>query len=302
MEVALQRDAWHYRLQKWTFGLVPYEGNFCPYFWLTIFCLISCPFAWTYKVLCHKIVRFVYGCTFKPVFFALEALAKWIDEKICEPLIKWSYTKMPVEDVVTLYISERYNHRLKKRDLRILRLWRKYVVGAEDMLRAAEERHWERRERAEMEYIALRRAQRLRKEERIDRSKKVYQHIIKYTQWAMMVLTPIFAGGFILLAIAAVRWCIVNVSAGTSILFCKYAGACVALLVVFVALTFLIQKLLRCAVTFGIPSLHKPVHIPGSVVVSKAYEGIKSFVLFFWMFITNFKKDHCPRIEWNDPT
>jgi hypothetical protein len=42
-EVHLSSHSWHYKLQKLFFGQVPYKNNFCPYFWLTIFCIIFAP-------------------------------------------------------------------------------------------------------------------------------------------------------------------------------------------------------------------------------------------------------------------
>lgn len=49
--IKLSRDAWHYRLQTWTFGQDPQFNNFCLYFWLTIFCICASPFVGGWKLL-----------------------------------------------------------------------------------------------------------------------------------------------------------------------------------------------------------------------------------------------------------
>jgi len=42
-QVKLSHNGFHARLQKYVLGTIPFETNFCPYFWITMFCLIVCP-------------------------------------------------------------------------------------------------------------------------------------------------------------------------------------------------------------------------------------------------------------------
>src|ERR1035438_2391936 len=43
-EITLSKKSWHYQLQKATFrSSTPDFQSFCPYFWITIFCLIISP-------------------------------------------------------------------------------------------------------------------------------------------------------------------------------------------------------------------------------------------------------------------
>lgn len=105
MEIVLKRDSWHYKLQKYMFGPV-YFQSFCPYFWLTIFCLIASPFVfgavgikygaigfwrglkWTFWTVLLPFAwlwrHFVKGCD-----YALERTLDWIDSGICLPLEKF---------------------------------------------------------------------------------------------------------------------------------------------------------------------------------------------------------------------
>jgi ABC-type multidrug transport system fused ATPase/permease subunit len=43
MRVTLSESAWHARLQEWVFGDVTLRRNLCPYFWLTVFCMVVAP-------------------------------------------------------------------------------------------------------------------------------------------------------------------------------------------------------------------------------------------------------------------
>jgi hypothetical protein len=51
MEVNLNRNAWYNKLQIWTLKeKKPNLFNLCPYFWLTVFCIIIIPFTLIFKV------------------------------------------------------------------------------------------------------------------------------------------------------------------------------------------------------------------------------------------------------------
>lgn len=51
MVVTLSRDAWHVRLQDWTFPTPPNFNSLCPHFWCTVFCLIVLPVTLLFKLL-----------------------------------------------------------------------------------------------------------------------------------------------------------------------------------------------------------------------------------------------------------
>jgi len=70
--VNLNPKGWHARLQEWTFGDVPYRNNFCPFFWLTILCMLISPFVVAIKTGLFFINKFV-------------DLILYIDVNICEP-------------------------------------------------------------------------------------------------------------------------------------------------------------------------------------------------------------------------
>ncbi len=51
MQVKLSSNAWHAKLHIWTFGEVQLRHNLCPYFWLTVFCIIVSPVVGLFKVI-----------------------------------------------------------------------------------------------------------------------------------------------------------------------------------------------------------------------------------------------------------
>lgn len=89
MEVSLKRDGWHCKIQRWTFGSkTPQFNSLCPFFWLTIFCLLVSP-----VVALRDLVKFVVIGILKALDFAIyhsvsfrESLISYVDIKVCQPL------------------------------------------------------------------------------------------------------------------------------------------------------------------------------------------------------------------------
>ena len=96
-EIKLSTKSWHYRLQSWMFCEPPFEDNFCPYFWLTIFCLFIAPFV--------AVVKFF------PVFFGwllipFNVLSDVIEQHICKPMIENRIRSLSDSEV---YFASRYS-------------------------------------------------------------------------------------------------------------------------------------------------------------------------------------------------
>jgi len=120
MEIALSREAWHYKLQDRMFGPV-YFQNFCPYFWLTIFCLFASPFYFTaigIRNLFWAIVLTIGGSGW--IFVkAYEWLSDWfnsgadntfgfLDIQFCQPVDNATVPWISDERVLELYNESRY--------------------------------------------------------------------------------------------------------------------------------------------------------------------------------------------------
>jgi len=73
-EIKLTQNSWHYKLQEFVFGHPPNLWSFCPYFWLTIFCL----FVGLPVVLFVKLVA-VYPFLLLDKFLLRPAFDDWMD-------------------------------------------------------------------------------------------------------------------------------------------------------------------------------------------------------------------------------
>lgn len=86
-QVSLKHDGWYSKLQKWTFGYVPFKNNFCPFFWLTIFCILASPFVGSFKVIVWAANKLVATLAVGILSFgtALDKMFDAIDKTICQP-------------------------------------------------------------------------------------------------------------------------------------------------------------------------------------------------------------------------
>lgn len=57
--IKISPNDWHYKLIKYTFNIEGKElSNLCPYFWLLVASLFSCPFVFLYKIFIHPILDY----------------------------------------------------------------------------------------------------------------------------------------------------------------------------------------------------------------------------------------------------
>lgn len=116
----LRKGSWHYRLQKEKFGKIPYTTNFCPYFWLTLYCLVVKAFDITVKVFClvgGKIAKICWGIVAAVLYLPYKVgktVVGWLDQwanmmadlfdtYIYEPWIADKLTKACPEEILELY-------------------------------------------------------------------------------------------------------------------------------------------------------------------------------------------------------
>lgn len=100
-QVKLSKNGWHFKLQKYTFGHVPYQNNFCPFFWLTIFCVMSVPFVWSFKStkmigagLLNGFFNFMEG--------GVNLLGNAIDNLLIAPIVQKTVKQLSDNDVIEM--------------------------------------------------------------------------------------------------------------------------------------------------------------------------------------------------------
>lgn len=82
--IKLKKDAWHVKLHTFVFGPCPpgiYFTNFCPYFWLTIFCILAAPFVGSFRG-----GKLVVEKTLEVCCAVVEKATELADIYICQPL------------------------------------------------------------------------------------------------------------------------------------------------------------------------------------------------------------------------
>lgn len=100
MEITLNRNGWHKKLQRFVFKTPPHFYNFCPYFWLTIFCFIVTfifPIVPLIKILC------LLG---RGIMYLLEGAANLYEKFICLPFWENISKNMPEIDVLKSWYVE----------------------------------------------------------------------------------------------------------------------------------------------------------------------------------------------------
>ena len=323
-KIKLSKKSWHYRLQCHMFGSPPFLSNFCPYFWLTIFCLIVFvtigPFVFIGKKVakfCVKMANFVIW-----VLLLVEKAFSFLDEKICAPIAERHYRSLSDEDIYTLtrkagvYWDDNGNLWSKRNEsngsLRTFRKWRDtFGDGWQDRVKEIIRLHkeWEKREeQREVEQLEAARERLAQKKKAEQRRKKLLTKIVLYTKW---IVTPVvlFVGVFALITIVAglgyllfplgklicAYW---NPSA--ILVGVKQCFIAVAIILVLAAITailyFSCRKLIRCS------SLLLP-RLPNISIKEPVVRTGKALVAPFQIFVDYikvFKQNNCPAIIWEE--
>lgn len=113
MEIELDRNAWHRRLQTQMIGKVEFE-NFCPYFWMTIACLVGAPFFFPYQAAKWLLfegspyVFTVLGYILSPVLHVFELGLNALDSTVCLPLQTAALDYIDERRLLSLYECSRY--------------------------------------------------------------------------------------------------------------------------------------------------------------------------------------------------
>lgn len=94
MEVKLNPNGWHKRLQKFVFKYPPHFYNFCPYFWVTIFCILI-----TFIIPIVPLIK-VIKYTGMGIGWIFIKIMDFFNDNICEPLFEHIVKNMPEEDLM----------------------------------------------------------------------------------------------------------------------------------------------------------------------------------------------------------
>lgn len=57
MKVVLNKNSWHRKLQGYVLGKPEEFPNLCPYFWLTVFCMLVSPYVALWRYVLYPLCR-----------------------------------------------------------------------------------------------------------------------------------------------------------------------------------------------------------------------------------------------------
>lgn len=340
MEIKLKPNGWHRKLQVFVFGKgCPLYHNFCPYFWLTNFCILI-----TFLIPIVPLIKLVV-LIFGGIGMFFEKAGDYFEDVICKPMFESSVLKMDSESIIKSWMfwdtaeSEYSSWEASRFDENYF--WRTEVFGI-DYYKADHKKREEQRKRFEVwktknpnwqellaEYKAKKVANRekwreelakegrrrleeerkaeIRKAEAVVRRQQMFTGIVKYTKW---IIYPILVA----FALLILYWLYIGVSSlvsyivahfhlGNFIVAMKVIGLIIAgvlLVVGFVKLLAHIFSKVTCRVCIKCPSwLGKALMSFGDGVVWLV-RGIGDAISQMWTIIMIFKKNYCPGINWEE--
>jgi len=308
MNYTLKRDGWHFRLQKWTFGKdMPRFDNFCPFFWLVVFCIMASPFVGMLKLSLKAI-----GLLFTPIEYMsrpIEYMSRpieWLVERVL------AGRKVKYERSIVTFVDEMTDWQAYQ-TFKIMYSWYSYYKRDLDCLytttRYSEMRYskktfyydrldaWQKKHNDWKERILA-----CRKEdekiiaaelERKAASRAVFVKIAERTK--LLVWLPIGVAANYLLYWSAllVLVCLENTGVVWETLFA--VGCTVVGVAIIIALGFLIARM-----GWLEADIAKPFKAVGRAVFCPIGRGIKEVCNFLWMNVVAFKNNYCPKIEWKE--
>lgn len=325
MKVTLNRNGWHRRLQKYVLNVKPssYDDlpNLCPYFWLTIFCLLVVPFVWLAKCPVYylgvALVTIINGWLWI-VDKLVDLIGGPIEAYICKPVDRAfveNYVKnLTPEEIVSLY-DRRWT---KGKPSKLLSRWMVLMGdGASGLICKYREEVEEARQKAKL--TALQRQREAADAIREARKARQRRHmqIANATKFLaplllLLLVVPLLGGLgwglyklYLLIYGAAIPWMKILCAIGLIV------GGCIALLVTFAAGillwecggSFFRKCCLFVTIPFRLEIIVHPFIVLGRGLRYGAVgmaEGIAGFVEFFVEYAKAAKKDYCPQIDWKD--
>lgn len=241
MEIKLNRNGWHRRLQKYVFNDPPMYHNFCPYFWLTNFCIFV-----TFLIPIVPLVKLVILIC-GGIGWLFDKAVTYFEECICQPWLEASANKMNQEQIVQSWFFNSwkenaygewnsalnqelhwweqnhqfnwYNTKQKKRDEQVKKFeaWKKNHPNWQELLADYKEKQKVQREKwaadALIEREKVKEAEKLKHQKKYEaerRRQKMFTAIAKHTKWIVYTIAAVAAGfilaGFYKLVIIIWHW------------------------------------------------------------------------------------------------
>lgn len=339
MEIKLKKNGWHRRLQKYVFSYPPMFNNFCPYFWLTIYCIIV---TFIIPVVPLWSVVKLFGLAFQGTLALL-------DKKICQPLFEriarnlsdeeiysgWLIYNTPynfVSDDERELLFEYYGDKIQGTDYKEKRKkeaafqkWKHITPDWEnklDELRAKRmvelKQYYAERELKMAEIRRVNAEKQKKDEEREEWRRERFTRIVMRTQKIVPWVLSIVALGVLYYISKLFIWVYKIVNWKMVFYITKIVLVVCVALGLLIGLGYLIAKLItKCKIpAFKLPGLKyliysKYVLYPFMWIGQGLYWffdraivpfclAIGTFFSFVWAYILAIKENNCPHINWED--
>lgn len=313
MNYTLKRDGWHFRLQRWTFGDdLPRFNNFCPFFWLTIFCMMVSPLTLVLRLLFrallllldltdhvvqpiarlldriavkrkvkyeHKIVTFVDKVTDQQAYQLFRFIYGW----------RYDYEQTNLTSLYTTYKFDDMRYNKKKLYRGRFSAWKeKYNDWQKRILtfKALEDKKYIEAEEKRKTKKASRRASLVNIAERtkilVWLPLGIIANYLVYWSALLVLVCVENPMGFLMVFLGAV-----------SVLICIAAVAAITLLAVD-------RGWDESDVARPFKAVGRVIAKPFGFVFNPIGRGIKEVCGFLWMSVVAFKENYCPQIDWKD--
>lgn len=319
MNVKLRRDAWHGRIQRWTFPSGPPSfQNFCPYFWLTIFCLTAIPFTLLAKLVVAGFMLFVAAASRMYVLLDKHLLSHvdvWLEKRMQKKTTD-AVTSMTSDRALQIQRLYEYNWgprfpvgftaeesrlnaklgwKARSRLFVLLVAWKKEHPNWEQMLEDA----WTSRLARVEEHERVLQTEKERCQVAARKRQRMFSFIAQYTKYVMVLPALVVTGGIgylIYLGISFIvsSWHLIQWSFILEVL--GYIVVIVTGIAAGIAVVIFLSKLQDGVIKRPLARLGQDV----ADTAGPSMGALGRFFGFFWSYIKAAKQNHCPHIEWVD--
>lgn len=339
MEIKLHPNGWHRRLQKYVFGSrVPLFHNFCPYFWITNFCILV-----TFIIPIVPFIKLIV-LTCGGLSWCFNKAADYFEDAICNPMFERAAMKMSSEEIIETWFFNSWNNLLnhnwqaeladeldswpenmrdkyygtnyKKRQEKIKKFeawkaktpnWEQIIADYKIKRKADMEQHQKDLIAKREERIIQEHKEAERKINAEKRRQKMFTFIVMYTKW---IIYPL------LLSLAAfiVYWVYIGMSNlityaidhfhyDNFITIMKLVGLIIgglALVFGFIHTMVKIADKVTCKCCIKCPNWLGKVALTIVNSILWLVQQIGGAVVSAWTIFMIFKKNYCPGINWEE--
>lgn len=318
MEITLNKNGWHSKIQKYVFrSSTPRFYNFCPYFWLTLFCIPAS--------IVIFILRTLMGA-FLIISNVFNKMADLFEKIICVPAFEKSAINMNNEDLLLSWSFGKYSNndwaeyefwsgkyfkgnsiKTKKREVleKKFEIWKSKNPNWQQILTEVKEKHRKEYLDIQAKNDKIREEQYIKDVEKVkrvrERKQKMFINIIKYTKWFAIIAVALFTIKLIYWIYLLCLYIADHFYWDKFVILCKNVSLFLIIFLVVYGVMKLISifwKKITCRFECKLCKyVGKFLAAIGNSFLW-LLRKIGNVFYFFWIYLITVKKNYCPGIEW----